>query len=103
MGGMTYHDSEVGHGTKKDTKSRPDLPAHDKPTSHTGRHNLGGEDWYSDFFQAHADTQKHTTDRELAPSLGQARTERCKEREDGGDEDGPLAANQVVDRVCSAG
>jgi hypothetical protein len=39
--GTTYHDSEVGDETTEDSKGRPDLPAHNKATTHASRHDFG--------------------------------------------------------------
>ena len=95
----SVHDAEISHETEEDAKGRPHLPAHDETATDAGWTHLSREDRHSDFLEPHANTEEETTDDELRPALREARPKRRKQREDSRDEDGPLAANQVVDRI----
>ncbi|KAL9099544.1 MAG: hypothetical protein Q9163_004976, partial [Psora crenata] len=92
-------DGQIGAEAQKNAKRRPHLPAHDQATADSGGAVFRSVDGHGGGFTSHPDAQEETSDEELFPVLRDRGANDRKEAEDGREEDGPAAANIMIERV----
>lgn len=90
---------QIGAKAKEDAEGDPHLPTHNKTTSNRSGDIFGGKNGDCGRLGAHTDPEQQTADEKLFPGLGEAGTDDRDKTEDGTEEDGPAAAEEVVERI----